>query len=149
MSLEVTRKIEFDAAHRVVGHGGKCINLHGHRYVAEITVCAAYGDKLDALDMVIDFSVIKSVVGAWVDEHWDHGCLLNSEDPLLLECHSDDHARIFGPKEVNIFTNCNPTAEVLAQTLFGVARTLLDAHPIIVQRVRLYETPNCWADYSE
>ena len=57
--IEITRRLEFDAGHRVLGHEGKCKNLHGHRYSAEITVTAP---DLDGLGRVIDFGVIKEKV---------------------------------------------------------------------------------------
>src|SRR5262245_52482042 len=74
-----TRKLEFDAGHRVLGHGGKCRHLHGHRYVAEVT---CYAEELDKLGFVVDFSVIKTVVGDWIDENFDHNMILNPKDPL-------------------------------------------------------------------
>ena len=77
----VTRRVEFDAAHRVMKHESKCRHLHGHRYAAEIT-CEG---KLDTLDRVIDFGVIKNLVGEWIDELLDHGTILNVEDTALIE----------------------------------------------------------------
>ena len=81
MRRTCTRKIEFDSAHRVMKHESKCRHLHGHRYVAEITAAA---DGLDDLGRVIDFSVLKSVVGGWVDDAWDHGTLANDADHDLI-----------------------------------------------------------------
>src|SRR5262249_14498003 len=51
-----TRLLQFDAGHRVYQHEGKCANLHGHRYTAEIT---AQAEALDKIGRVIDFSVLK------------------------------------------------------------------------------------------
>ena len=44
--ITCTRRIEFDAAHRVMGHEGKCKHLHGHRYALEARVAtpAAYAE---------------------------------------------------------------------------------------------------------
>ena len=150
----VTRKIEFDAGHRVLGHGSKCRHIHGHRYVAEVTVSAS---ELDTLGMVVDFSILKGLVGTWVDERWDHNILLHEDDPLAklwqeMECDDARHAEmveLFGGKAPFIMGAINPTAEAMAKALFHVAVGLLQDHPIVVKRVRLYETPNCWADYSE
>ena len=77
----VTRKLEWDSGHRVLNHGGKCRHLHGHRYVAEITVEAT---QLNDLGMVVDFSLIKERVGKWIDENWDHNFLAHPEDPILI-----------------------------------------------------------------
>ena len=72
-----TRRLEWDAMHRIPGHEGKCRAFHGHRYVAEIT-CAA--PTLDALGRVVDFGVIKQRVGTWIDENWDHTAILAAHD---------------------------------------------------------------------
>ena len=80
--MRITRKIEFDAGHRVYGHEGKCAHLHGHRYVAEITVQA---EELDGIGRVIDFGAVKKVMKEWIDMCWDHNTLLNADDPLACD----------------------------------------------------------------
>lgn len=152
--ITITRKIEFDAGHRVLGHEGKCANLHGHRYVAEITVSAL---GLDPLGRVVDFSVVKELIGGWVDQHWDHNIILNDNDPLLA-CQGNDQPiqgeplvlaeDVFGVKDPYVIAGNNPTAEVMAEILFLKARSLLVETGLNVDRVRLYETPNCWAEYK-
>lgn len=131
-----TRRLEFDAAHRVLRHESKCAHLHGHRYVVEIT-CEAHA--LDDVGRVIDFGVVKQVVGGWIDDVWDHGTLVNEEDAALLDwCRQNDQKRY-------VF-NCEPTAENIAADLLEVAHKRLHGYGIVVQRVRVYETPNCSAD---
>jgi len=133
----ITRRLEFDAGHRVYGHEGKCNHLHGHRYVAEITVQSR---ALDGIGRVVDFGVVKEKVGSWLDREWDHNVLLNVDDPLYQD-------REFWAKNGRspFVLIGNPTAEVMAVYLFGVAQCLLSE--LIVSKVRIYETPNCWADY--
>ena len=60
----VTRKLEFDAGHRIPDHRSQCRNLHGHRYVLEITLTG--GDIVQAPSesdngMLMDFSEIKRI----------------------------------------------------------------------------------------
>jgi len=138
--IRITRKIEFDSGHRVLGHEGKCAHLHGHRYVAEITVESA---GLDSLGRVVDFSVIKEKVGKWVDENWDHNTLLNMGDPMAaaLDPFATKTLFLMPPGE-------NPTAENMAKFLYSVAEHLLEDSLLSVVAVRMYETPNCWADYA-
>jgi 6-pyruvoyltetrahydropterin/6-carboxytetrahydropterin synthase len=133
----ITRKIEFDAGHRVLGHEGKCRHLHGHHYVAEVTV---EGAELDSLGRVIDFSILKQRVGGWIDENWDHNFLVHPEDPLR----TIRTGKVFAGRELYVMLNGNPTAENMAAELFEVATMLLPE--LKVTHVRLYETPNCWAD---
>ena len=139
--MRVTRKFEWDSGHRVLGHEGKCKHLHGHRYVAEVTVEAP---DLDDLSRVIDFSVLKTLIGKWIDEQWDHNILLHEADPLL-DIRPESSA--WGGKKPYIVLDGNPTAETMVVILFNVAANLLP-QPIKVVHCRLYETPNCWADYS-
>lgn len=77
---KITRRFEFDMGHRVHGHESKCAYLHGHRYCVNVTCTAP---SLDAIGRVIDFSVIKSAVGTWIDANWDHNVMLHEDDPLL------------------------------------------------------------------
>lgn len=167
---QITRRFEFDYGHRVLGHEGKCRHLHGHRGRAEVTVSAS---ELDDLGRVIDFSVIKEKVGSWIDEHWDHNLLLHPEDPLwaLFNCERIDCRfagggmvpvgpdALFAGKEPykmpdqhneaqDEIVRCNPTAENMARCLYVVARNLLP-RALKVIRVRLWETPNCSAEYPD
>ncbi len=160
----VTRKLEFDAAHRVLLHESKCKHLHGHRYTLEVTVSAA---QLDALARVVDFGVLKTILGGWVDANWDHNILLNSLDPFLTlaakletqwtlanlgEADTDTETspivQIFGAnKRPYLFDQLNPTAETIAAVFLQIASELLAHMPQLrVEQIRVYETPNCWAD---
>lgn len=133
----ITRKLEFDAGHRLLRHESKCANLHGHRYVAELSVMAS---ELDKVGRVIDFSRVKDIVGSWIDEYWDHAFIFNCEDHILVDLFKDPKA---GRHYIVPF---EPTAENLSVYLANRAQELLRPHNIRVNMVRLYETPNCWAD---
>jgi 6-pyruvoyltetrahydropterin/6-carboxytetrahydropterin synthase len=134
-----TRRLEFDAAHRVMRHESRCRNLHGHRYRVDVT-CEA--GELDALGRVIDFGIIKTVFGGWIDEKLDHGAIVHGDDaPLISLCGAE------GWKVYALRGGHNPTAEWIACELFERACELLAPHGVIVRSLRVYETPNCWADY--
>jgi len=136
--ITITRKLEFDAGHRLLNHEGKCAHLHGHRYTAEITVTA---DELDAVGRVVDFSVIKERVGEWIDDNLDHNMILHVDDPLWRA------KDVLGSKPPYILPD-NPTAENIAKLIFAVSVVKLEDTGIKVLNVRIYETPNCWADYG-
>lgn len=137
--ITITRRLEFDYGHRVLGHEGKCAYLHGHRASAEITIQAP---ELDNVGRVIDFGMVKTLVGSWVDGVWDHALLLNHADPLVNILREAGETRIY-----LMTAGGNPTAEVMAKELYTVAQGLLPASMTLV-KVRIYETPNCWADYQ-
>lgn len=138
-----TRRMEFDAAHRVMNHESKCRNLHGHRYVVEATFAARNQDNggLDTLGRVIDFGVIRDVLGTWIDENWDHATILFNQDKALGKAISDQTGqRIF-------YLGANPTAENMADYLLhDICPRLFASHNVTCTRIRLYETPNCYAD---
>jgi len=136
--ISCTRKIEFDAAHRVVGHGSKCRFLHGHRYCLEANFISP---KLDRLGMVVDFGDIKKILGKWINDNFDHNVILSQEDKEL----GDYISKTLGQ---NVFyLNSNPTAENIAQYILEFpCRDLFKDSTLICNHVRLYETPNCYVD---
>lgn len=136
--MEITRKLEADVGHRLMRHGGKCRNAHGHRYVWEVTCRPRTGGGLDDVGRVIDFSVVKDLVGGWIDRQLDHAFVFEKGDPIGSYLVSTDQ-RCF---EMAV----PPSAENFASLVFGVAQDALDAHGIVVTRVRCHETPNCFAD---
>lgn len=143
----ITRRFAFDYAHRILNHESKCRHLHGHRGVFELTVTSP---QLDSLGRVIDFSVIKHIVGKWIDENLDHNTILHKDDRLawLWQTAAEDVRNdIFAGKAPYTMVD-NPTAENLARHLFYNCRKLLPEN-ITVVRARFYETENCFADYME
>jgi len=146
---DVTRRIEWDMAHRIPLHGGKCQYLHGHRYAAEIT---CRGTELDEMGAVVDFGLIKQLVGGWVDKHWDHNTCYQVDDRWMSRLCTE--ARMLWEDDQNppppwFALQKAPTAENLAEKLYGVAEDLLREHKIRVVSVDLWETPNCRARYEE
>ena len=56
--MRITRRLEFDAGHRIPNHQSQCRHLHGHRYALEITLGGGVIDAAGRPDdgMVMDFS---------------------------------------------------------------------------------------------
>lgn len=132
-----TRRIQFCAGHRVVGHEGKCQNVHGHNYVAWIT---AEASDLDGIGRVIDFSVLKEKVGGWIEKNWDHQFIAAVYDKEVREALS----------AWPVFTlPTNPTAENMAAFLLQqVCPKALLGTGVRVTKVVLDETENCSAEVS-
>lgn len=146
-AVAATKRIEFDAAHRVLGHKGKCRHLHGHRYAAEISIASVKG--INELGMVVDFADVKELIGKWIDDNWDHNIILNADDPLLTvleKVSTKDKRSVLQDRLPYIMPKgLNPTAEVMAEHLRDIADGLLPAGLEVVQ-IRLYETPSSFAD---
>jgi len=135
--ITCTRILEFDAAHRVMNHESKCATLHGHRYKVEIEALGS----LDDVGRVIDFSVLKTVVGTWIDDHWDHNV-------LVYELDTETVLALYNvPRKKDPFI-CpwNPTAENMASFLLSHSNALLESYGVTVARVVVWETPNCKAE---
>lgn len=145
---EATRRVEFDAAHRLPDHDGKCRRLHGHRYVVDVTVASSMlqGKGSPERGMVADFSRIDDALAEIVGT-WDHRTLLSKDDPLrqaIIDLGLDDSL---------VTTEFYPTAENMAGYIAGM---LLDVTTggtvfgpsIAVMEVRVQETPRGWATWT-
>lgn len=158
--ITISRSFQFDSAHRVLNHQGKCRYLHGHRYEAKITVSSP---KLDNMGMVIDFGVVKEKIGIWIKDNLDHNIILHPDDPLLqfTPKYLEDMIKFWGSSlRSNVlikdpfggrdpfvmpFGLDNPTAENIAQLLAQKAQILLPNFSIY--KVEVHETPNCKATF--
>ena len=67
--MKVRRSFDFDAAHRLPRHPGKCRELHGHSYRLVVTVDRGVDP---ASGLAVDFSDLKAVVKREVVDLLDH-----------------------------------------------------------------------------
>jgi len=127
MKTKVCYKTTFDAAHFLPTHKGKCRNLHGHTYT--LIICLS-GDKLNNKGMLIDFGDIKAVVNQRITSILDHS--------LLNDLHN-----------IGFPFDC-PTAERIAEWIASIIvdwiEKSINDKEIKLDKVILYETPNCWAE---
>lgn len=131
----VTRRFQFCAGHRVHLHESKCANPHGHNYVMMVTVRG----PLDPIGRVVDFSVIKDLMGTWIDDNWDHGFIYYERD-------ADMRAMFEGKSWKSFAFGKNPTAENMADYILNaVAPMLFMPHGLLCTAVELWETENCCA----
>lgn len=132
--ITMTRRLEFDAGHRLMNHESKCANVHGHRYVVEVTVLLT--GELDRAGRIIDFGDVKDSFGGWLDEHLDHTFIANHLDADLIR------AVTAANKKPVVVVPFEPSAENLAEMLLEKAAELLDKPGRRVTRLTLWETPN-------
>jgi 6-pyruvoyltetrahydropterin/6-carboxytetrahydropterin synthase len=136
--ITANRYHDISCGHRVVGHEGKCRHLHGHNYRIHF-VCAA--PQLDGIGRVIDFSVIKAKLCAWLEDVWDHKMLIWQDDPLLPELQKIDPSVVVVP--------FNPTAENIGQHLIQeVAPDLLRGTGVSLIKCVVEETRKCSAEVT-
>jgi 6-pyruvoyltetrahydropterin/6-carboxytetrahydropterin synthase len=120
--FEVTIEETFAAGHALRNYRGKCENVHGHNYRAEVTL---EGAELDAIGLLVDFVELKRVVHAVLDR-MDHQWLND-----------------FPP-----FDALNPSAENMAKYIYDeVSAGLKTKEGVRVASVRLWETDTASAAY--
>ena len=120
--FEVTIEETFAAGHALRNYRGKCENVHGHNYRAQVTL---RGAELDAIGLLVDFVELKRVVHAVLDR-MDHQWLND-----------------FPP-----FDTLNPSAENMARYIYDeVSAALKTKEGVRVACVRLWETDTASAAY--
>ena len=113
----------YDSAHFLRDYHGKCERLHGHRY--EVEAALAF-DDVGAGGMAYDFSAAKQVLREITGEL--------------------DHQNL---NELPPFRDRETSAENQARYIYEQLRErLVDAGESVLY-VRVWETPNQWALYSE
>ncbi len=172
--FRMSRRIAIDAGHRIMSHGSKCRHLHGHRYEIEAwCVSSRLHEQGEQAGMVLDFGFLKEEMLAVIDAPCDHGFIAHAGDVELLTmfCPETVDTQAWIGKRLEeverrgycltvdtrmgtklYVLNEPPTAEGLAKHWFrrlaprvrelslGIAR---------LERVRVWETPNCWAEHEE
>ncbi len=146
--LTITRKLEFDAGHRIPDHKSQCRNLHGHRYTLAITLVGAVIEVEGNSDngMIMDFSDIKTLARQHLVDIWDHAFLVYEKDTAVR----DFLAML--PNHKTVIIDRIPTVENLASTAYDILKAAYKDHygtGLHLQKLVLNETPNCWAEISE
>jgi len=134
MSVKVSRKAHFNAAHRLYrpdwsdeqNHTvfGKCNNPHFHGHNYELIVSVS-GDIDPETGFVMDMKVLKDLIKAEIEDALDHKNL-NLEVPE--------------------FKKLNPTAENIAVVIWQKLRPHVAEDKAL--EVVLYETPRNFVTYS-
>lgn len=141
--IEITRRVEFDSGHRIPNHKSKCKHIHGHRYVLEATirgpVVRQEGHHEEG--MVLDFGDLKQAMQELIADQWDHAFLCSKGDDVAMRA-----MRAMGPDHHTVYLDFIPTVENLVAHAAGLLMARWSG-PTSVAHVRLYETPNCWADW--
>jgi 6-pyruvoyltetrahydropterin/6-carboxytetrahydropterin synthase len=123
----IAKKFSFDAAHCLpyLPKEHKCSRLHGHTYTVELILQESIG--LDTNAFVLDYGLLKPFKD-YIDTHLDHQNLNTVLDPMKT------------------------TAENIAYKLYHIAVNVLREgmahHGVLIEAVRVSETPNTWAEYS-
>lgn len=147
INMSCFRIFKFDAAHRISGkyYEGLCSNIHGHSYKLKAFATPKTKETTSSTTtgMMIDFSILKSILGGWIDMNLDHSTIISDEDKDMIDRISCDKQKIY------ILERNNSTVENLAQhILCDICPVLFQDSEIIVNRIDLWETENCGVTVS-
>jgi 6-pyruvoyltetrahydropterin/6-carboxytetrahydropterin synthase len=129
----------FDSAHFLSGYQGKCANIHGHRWRAEVEICGASLEEAGSKrEMLVDFGDLKRDLKS-ITENLDHSLIIEkgSLKPKTMEALIEEKFRI-------VELPFRPTAENFAKYFYD----LMQKKGYCVVRATVYETPNNCATYS-
>ncbi|MEY5020879.1 MAG: hypothetical protein RJA91_423 [Pseudomonadota bacterium] len=143
--MDITTRLEFDAGHRIPNHKSSCKNLHGHRYAIEVTVTGPIHDDSKSSDfgMVIDFSDVKKIIKDLVVDRWDHAFIVYQDDKEIVNFLNTL------PNHKTVIFPVVPTAENMASQAYLILSIEFNKrfnHQLKIKQIRMYETPNSWAD---
>lgn len=152
MRYRICKSFEIETGHMLSKHPGRCRFPHGHSRRIDVVLSS---DTLDKNDIVCDFKAVNLALADFLDR-LDHALAVNSDDPALEQLRGIDDRII-------TFDHTDPTTEVLAKYIFDhlvseFAQTATyrdeERHEfhlrpdVIVERVRVTETPTSWAEYG-
>lgn len=116
-------KADYDSAHFLRSYKGKCEKLHGHRYVVE--ACLTFAEVGEG-GIAYDFTDAKRHLRSIAD--------------------SLDHENL---NDLPQFQEIETSAENQARWIFEELRGRMGEDGEHLLYVRVWETPNQWAQYSE
>ena len=76
--IRVTKEFSFEMAHMLEGYDGPCSEIHGHSYRLFVTVAGTpcSDPQNPKYGMVIDFGVLKRIVGGRIVDVYDHSLVV-------------------------------------------------------------------------
>jgi 6-pyruvoyltetrahydropterin/6-carboxytetrahydropterin synthase len=122
LKYRLTVKDGFAAAHRIVGSGTRCEELHGHNFKVELTVG---GDQLGEGGMLVDFGVLKGILRD-ILEDLDHSDLNNNP----------------------VFDEGSPSSENIARYISERCERELASEDVTVLSVMVQESDRAQAVYA-
>ena len=141
MIIRVSKEFDFEMAHALDCHDGKCHNIHGHTYELRVTFI---GEPIDAPGtpkdgMVIDFSDLKAIVKTNVVDVFDHALVLRDNSRFLGVVTKENNPRL-------MLVPYQPTAEKLLEHMIAIITENLPEH-INLHSALLRETNTSYAEW--
>ena len=141
--IRLTKEFSFEAAHALDGYDGPCREIHGHSYRLFVTVKGA--PLADAghpkQGMVMDFGLLKSIVGQEIIARFDHALILQRTAA------SDDLRATLASRFDNLVeVDYRPTCENMLADFAARIRPRLP-QGVSLHALRLHETATSFAEW--
>ena len=145
MKFKSSKRIgPISTGHRQWKDDGHCRFIHGYgRYVEFTFAC----NERDEKGWVMDFGNLKSV-RKWLEREWDHRLLVAHDDPQIpllevLNDHGVAYLKIM-PKEYG--PGIEDSCRYVYDKVSPMIAELTDGR-VWIEKVRVYEHENNWAEY--
>ena len=141
MRIRVTKEFDFEMAHALDCHDGKCHNIHGHTYELAVTFIGVpidlQGTPKDG--MVIDFADLKAIVKDQVVDVFDHALVLRNTSRFVGVIDSELNERL-------MLVSYQPTCENLLAHMVSIIKKHLPKD-VELHHVMLRETNTSYAEW--
>ncbi len=85
--IRIEKTFDFEMAHALDDHDGKCKNIHGHSYVLKVclTGLPIQQEGHPKNGMVMDFGDLKKIVSTRIVDRFDHALVLWDRSPFVTD----------------------------------------------------------------
>lgn len=142
MKIRVCKEFNFEMAHALDHHKGKCKYLHGHSYKLFVTIKGVPNTSIDKSDsgMVLDFSELKQIVKTKIIDVYDHSLVLYENSKYLTNIKDwPNQERVYLKKY-------QPTCENLLTEFVRLIENDFNSNIELVN-MKLHETVSSYAEW--
>ncbi|MFT4679763.1 MAG: 6-pyruvoyltetrahydropterin/6-carboxytetrahydropterin synthase [Flavobacteriales bacterium] len=86
-TIRIEKTFDFEMAHALDDHDGKCKNIHGHSYVLKVSLIGTpiQEEGHPKNGMVMDFGDLKQIVASRIVDKFDHALVLWEKSPFVTK----------------------------------------------------------------
>ncbi|MNN09558.1 6-pyruvoyl tetrahydropterin synthase [compost metagenome] len=133
---KICKIFTFDSAHQLIGHNGKCSNVHGHTYKLEVVLKGQLSSSENSSNegFVMDFSDVKKQVKHHIIDPLDHAFIASGNEPVVHTL-QENYSKV-------AVLGFRTTAENMCMYICHTLRLI----GLPVWSIKLWETPTSWAE---
>lgn len=142
-NVRITKEFDWEMAHALDHHDGKCHNIHGHTYSLRVTFIGVPTDQPGTPKdgMVIDFADLKAIVKTNIVKVYDHALVLRDNSRFLSALDQQMNERL-------LLKPYQPTCENMLIEFVSIIQQHLDAATnVSLHSARLRETKTSYAEW--